>query len=532
MLATLDYRRPINQSHALARGLVGWWRPRPKIHDGDTVPDLSPYRSHGTIATAGITWSPEAPPGGYGSWYCDGATGRHINIGTPYQLEGLQAPVTISGWFKTTTTSGSQPIYAAYQSINAGQIWSLVRIDTGTLTYYTSNGSGSFQSFSGPTVTANVWHWFMVTVTSNLEIGIALDGNTAGGTLGAIYGSPDTTVPIYLFGDATVSTEVFNGYIGDVLVHNRSFQSQEWYALRRESTRGYPNLLRRNRTIFRGYSTATLVSASLTASASLSATLARTEPLSTAVSGTASLSATLAGVQLVASALSGNASLNASIAGVQLVASAVSASATLTATLARTEPLSSTLSGDATLSATLTVTAPSAVLLASTLSGSTSLSGSIVLGFGCNVAVSGSASLSGSLTLHLAITPIAGSFAIAPRAKVVSVDRSRGFTIWKRSYKYDMAVIQTLELVSGETRTYSFDFSLMPEIATDGDTLSSGASVTASPSGLTLGSASISGNAVTCQISGGTANTVYALSASVTTSGGSTLVGQGILAVL
>ena len=86
---------------------------------------------------------------------------------------------------------------------------------------------------------------------------------------------------------------------------------------------------------------------------------------------------------------------------------------------------------------------------------------------------------------------------------------------------------QVLVKQPGETRQFSMDFSSL--LATD-ETISS-PSVTSTPSGLTIGSASVSGSKILFDISAGTHPVKYRLEVTVTSSGGATLVGDGILRV-
>ena len=79
----------------------------------------------------------------------------------------------------------------------------------------------------------------------------------------------------------------------------------------------------------------------------------------------------------------------------------------------------------------------------------------------------------------------------------------------------------------GETRQFSMDFSSL--LATD-ETISDPA-VTSTPSGLTIGSASVSGSKILFNISSGTHPIKYRIEVTVTGSSGSTLVGDGILRV-
>jgi hypothetical protein len=82
---------------------------------------------------------------------------------------------------------------------------------------------------------------------------------------------------------------------------------------------------------------------------------------------------------------------------------------------------------------------------------------------------------------------------------------------------------------AAETRTYWMDFSNLPEVQS-GQTLSS-PSVSATPPGLTFGTATVSGNKVQVTVSSGTDGVLYTLSFQCTTSGGATLVGIGYLMV-
>jgi hypothetical protein len=86
---------------------------------------------------------------------------------------------------------------------------------------------------------------------------------------------------------------------------------------------------------------------------------------------------------------------------------------------------------------------------------------------------------------------------------------------------------QVLVKQPGETRNFSMDFS---SLLAASETISS-PSVSYSPSGLTIGVASVSGNKAIFDISGGTHPVKYRLEVTVTTSGGSVLVGDGLLRV-
>ena len=86
---------------------------------------------------------------------------------------------------------------------------------------------------------------------------------------------------------------------------------------------------------------------------------------------------------------------------------------------------------------------------------------------------------------------------------------------------------QVLVKQPGETRQFSMDFSSLLD---SGETISS-PNVSASPSGLSLGSPSVSGTKVLFTIASGAHPVKYRLEVTVNTSGGAILVGDGVLRV-
>ena len=79
-----------------------------------------------------------------------------------------------------------------------------------------------------------------------------------------------------------------------------------------------------------------------------------------------------------------------------------------------------------------------------------------------------------------------------------------------------------------ESRLYDFDFS--GKMRT-GETIATVVSVVATPSGLTVGATSFSGQVAQVRLSGGTADTDYKLTCKVTTSASNTLEIDGRLKV-
>ena len=85
-----------------------------------------------------------------------------------------------------------------------------------------------------------------------------------------------------------------------------------------------------------------------------------------------------------------------------------------------------------------------------------------------------------------------------------------------------------LEKQPAESLLYDMEFVGRME---DGTTITAVDSVTGSPSGLTIGTASYSGTRAQFRVSGGTAGTKYKITVVVTTSDSNTLEGEGNLFV-
>lgn len=179
----------------------------------------------------------------------NGAGNTYINLGTPASLEGLQVPVTITGWFYQKSLSGGdgdQPIYAAYQVASANQLWSMVRIDSGTLKYYASTSSGSFQGPGSFKPSLNSWHFFTVVISGSISspaITIYLDGSSQSLGISTLSSTPNLNVPIYIGGDASSSSERFNGLISGVQIYNTSLSANEVTVLYDEGIGGDPLLI-------------------------------------------------------------------------------------------------------------------------------------------------------------------------------------------------------------------------------------------------------------------------------------------------
>ena len=90
--------------------------------------------------------------------------------------------------------------------------------------------------------------------------------------------------------------------------------------------------------------------------------------------------------------------------------------------------------------------------------------------------------------------------------------------------------MDTLQKYAVESRTYRFCLGYVPEIA-GGDSIAVVQSVTATPSGLTIGTPVTEGINVYFTISGGVAGTTYTVACVVQTISGAVIEGKGYLQV-
>jgi hypothetical protein len=217
---------------AIENGLIGWWPMDESA--GSLTTDYSLSNNSGTLLS-----SPARVTGKHGRALSFNGS-NYVTLGTPSELEGLQVPLSIAVWFKPTDTSGNRIIYSAYQSVGSHQLWSMIRLDGGVLTYYTSTSNGSFQGVSSFTPTLNQWHFVVVTVRGTIASPrgiIYMDDRSQSFTLSALSSTPDTSVPLSI-GANYSGGEGFVGLIDDLKIYNRDLTLREVQDLYRNNPLG------------------------------------------------------------------------------------------------------------------------------------------------------------------------------------------------------------------------------------------------------------------------------------------------------
>lgn len=192
---------------------------------GNTWIDISNNGYNGTLANGSIYTS-----NNMGSIYFDGIN-DYVNISSDVYLKSLQVPMTICGWFKTgSSLTGYQTILGQYWDASFSRLVKLVRLNSGTLWYYTSTSSGGSQgagmSFS---CTINTAYFFAIRVGGSIAsptLSMRLNSTTELKSLTALSSTPNTVYPIYL-GNSDIKSEYFSGNIFTISIYNRELSTSE-----------------------------------------------------------------------------------------------------------------------------------------------------------------------------------------------------------------------------------------------------------------------------------------------------------------
>ena len=191
---------------------------------GTTWTDLSGNGNTGTL-TNGPTFSSENK----GSIVFDGVN-DYVMLGTPSTLVGLQVPLTICAWVYPNSLSQLSTIYGVYGGTSGGRLYSMVRVDSGILKYYTSTTTGGFQSIGTLTITTSTWQFIAVRVSGSISsptVTLFRNDISQTGGLSALSASPDLTVTFRIAGNQANSNESLNGRIPFLTVYNRALSAAE-----------------------------------------------------------------------------------------------------------------------------------------------------------------------------------------------------------------------------------------------------------------------------------------------------------------
>jgi hypothetical protein len=239
---------PVNVSHPILRGRVGWFNRLPGLSGGLAWPNLMGgpsailANSSSPDATHPIpVWSNLSSPGGYGSiQFGIGASPGYITLPASPQFN-LTGDLTLLFWaYWTTVAQGF--IIGGYQNSGAFAGYG-IRYDTTAAVYQVWDSTAWRSSNFAPVV--NTPHhvgvsikalaatWYLNGVAKNTVTTTAINGTYTGvRALGVVAGGSGTPAPVIL---------------NDIAFHNTALTAGEINAIYGLSQRGYPGVLNRYR---------------------------------------------------------------------------------------------------------------------------------------------------------------------------------------------------------------------------------------------------------------------------------------------
>lgn len=197
--------------------------PRSYPGSGTTWFDLSGNGNNGIL-----TNSPTFSNTNRGALFFNGSN-QYATLGTPSLLNGVQVPLTISLWARLSDIPQFAALWAVDKSLSGGGLYSLLRVDSGVVRYFTSNSSGGWQYNQAFSVSANVWNFYTITVSGTISspvVRIYLNDSFRSFNYAALTNSPDLTAD-FRIGYSERSNSPWSGDIASVTWYNRSLDYSE-----------------------------------------------------------------------------------------------------------------------------------------------------------------------------------------------------------------------------------------------------------------------------------------------------------------
>lgn len=245
-MTSLDLSCPVNWTHPLNRGRVGWWLAAPPLPRGNRWQDLvglSSKKGNPGALTNGPVWQgPRGRPGGYGSIATVAASSQMVDCGTPIGFSSI-TKAAYCGWIyraSTGTTAGFGGSAGTRGAI--GNRFSFLWFTDANL--YVTAGSNTYATVSLAGVGWN-------------HIAVSYDDTATGNAARLktwVNSVPQTlaftgTIPasIASSGPWTIGRDSSDGYCGgnydDVSLYLRTISNDEVFQLYQQSRLGHPDTL-------------------------------------------------------------------------------------------------------------------------------------------------------------------------------------------------------------------------------------------------------------------------------------------------
>jgi len=209
-----------------------------QLEIGSTATDYYPTTS--TSKIRGTTWGDLSGNGNNGTLvngvgYSNGALSfdgvdDYVTLGTPSLMNGVQVPLTICVWAKANALGSYNVLWGVDKSTTGGGLYSMLRVDSGQIKYFTTNSSGGIQANGNVfSVSTGVWNFYAVTVSGTISspsVTIYLNNSSSTLSYSTLSSSPDLTVD-FRIGSNQRAGEDWNGNISNVMWYNRALTAAE-----------------------------------------------------------------------------------------------------------------------------------------------------------------------------------------------------------------------------------------------------------------------------------------------------------------
>lgn len=248
----INYGQPVNWSHPLNRGLLGWWLPLPNWAGGLSLRDLCGVR-HGTLTSMEPTDWWTGPR--VGNWPCalDFETNDYVRINAPR----VSSAGTILAWAALDVENSAHQILS-YCNSTRGQFDKVLGThDTGSglfapccmifdgATKRVVGTTNFFASAGGTYPRVGLWGMTWDSTTLRLYFNGREEGSAAAGA--SFDGWSNGPFLDVGWGNTGSKSGFWNGRIRDVRVYGRALSASEMWQYYDLSQRHYLGLLNRSR---------------------------------------------------------------------------------------------------------------------------------------------------------------------------------------------------------------------------------------------------------------------------------------------
>lgn len=236
---------PINPSHPLNNGLLGWWMADCPHSQGSTWFDLRGHY-HGALTTMDLSTAWTTAGGFTGGKKCLDLDGSSDYVLITHDAGLNVGSITVAVWFNADAWSVDYTSLISKEQTNSpwGPFDCRKQAGTGNIEVYYVTAGGSAAVYTPSAISTGVWNQFVFTYNQGNNSGEAFLNGVSGGASTSATGALITnSFNMWFGGNPGAGGRYFNGKIADVRVYDRALKALEVTDLYKESRLGYPTAL-------------------------------------------------------------------------------------------------------------------------------------------------------------------------------------------------------------------------------------------------------------------------------------------------